>query len=208
VHEKKLHLDLFCRRCSQLFASGKEKAVHDCQPADRWQCDQCIKSYRSKTELASHVDIVHRGRRFPCPQCPTAVLLSSAQALKRHVRLVHETRVKALRCSVCGKAFKDRQTLRGHERTHDTSQRSDPCAQCGKVLSSRGALREHVKTVHNKGSFRHTCEDCGQSFPYAHTLHIHAEMAHLKGPLLVCQVPVPYILVLGAELGIANFDVR
>jgi hypothetical protein len=39
-----------------------------------------------------------------------------------------------------------------------------------------------------KASFRHTCEDCGQTFPYLHVLQIHAEMAHLKGTLLVCQV--------------------
>jgi KRAB domain-containing zinc finger protein len=103
---------------------------------------------------------------------------------------VHETGVKKLRCQTCGKAFKDRQTLRGHERTHDATRQgsSDPCPECGKRFSSRGALREHVKTVHRKASFRHTCEDCGQTFPYLHMLQIHAEMAHLKGTLLVCQV--------------------
>ncbi len=96
------------------------------------------------------MDIVHEGKRFPCALCPD--ILSSAQARKRHVRLVHETRVKKLRCQTCGKAFKDRQTLRGHERTHYATRQgsSDPCPECGKRFSSRGAIREHVKTVHRK----------------------------------------------------------
>ncbi len=188
VHEKKLHLGLFCRSCTGLFDTLEEKATHKCTPPERWQCGQCDKNYKSKSELANHVDIVHEGKRFPCTLCPD--ILASAQARKRHVRLVHETRVKKLRCQTCGKAFKDRQTLRGHERTHDATRQgsSDPCPECGKRFSSRGALREHVKTVHRKASFRHTCEDCGQTFPYSHMLQIHAEMVHLKGTLLVCQV--------------------
>ena len=64
----------------------------------------------------------------------------------------------------------------------------EPCPQCGKLLASRRAFAAHMKRVHERNSFRHTCEDCGQSFPYLNTLQIHAEMAHMKGTLHVCQV--------------------
>jgi hypothetical protein len=65
--------------------------------------------------------------------------------------------------------FKDRQTLHKHEKIHDESTRSDPCPDCGKVLSSNDVLRIHIKRVHEK-NFKHTCEDCGKSYPYLHAL--------------------------------------
>ena len=48
-------------------------------------------------------------------------------------------------------------------------------------------LRIHIKRVHER-NFRHTCEDCGKSYPYLHALQIHAEMAHHKGAALMCTV--------------------
>ena len=90
----------------------------------------------------------HEGVRYPCDICTD--VLSSSQALKRHVRNVHEVKVKNFKCQFCGKSFKDKQTLQKHERIHDDSTKSDPCPECGKILSSNEVLRIHIRRVHER----------------------------------------------------------
>ncbi len=104
---------LRCKLCRQLFR-GEEDA-HACSSSRQqqalsetgFQCDECDKRYTTKGALKLHIETIHRGVRFPCPQCPEdSCLLSNKQALERHIRNVHEVAVCLFKCDTCDSAFK------------------------------------------------------------------------------------------------------
>jgi len=185
LHEKKLHLNLDCKVCYKLFDSVEEREDHECVRPDRFQCSQCDKNYKVKAELKKHIDIIHKGVKYPCPTCSD--VLSSSQSLKRHIRTVHETLEKNFSCDICSKAFKDSDYLQRHMRTHEETTKSFVCQECGKFFKYQNTLKSHIRIMHDK-IFKQTCEECGKCFPDMHKLKIHGEMVHMKGELFTCQL--------------------
>ncbi|XP_052000329.1 zinc finger protein 865-like [Xyrauchen texanus] len=87
--------------------------------------------------------------------------------------------VRPYLCSVCGRGFARRETLRRHDRIH-TGEKSHHCSVCGKYFREAFHLSKH-HTVHS-GEKNFKCILCGKDFGYAQSLKRHGKL-HQKGEL-------------------------
>ncbi|XP_076826980.1 uncharacterized protein LOC143473748 [Brachyhypopomus gauderio] len=87
--------------------------------------------------------------------------------------------VRPYLCSICGRGFARRETLRRHDRIH-TGEKPHHCTVCGKYFREAFHLSKH-HTVHS-GEKNYKCVLCGKDFGYAQSLKRHGKL-HQKGEL-------------------------
>ncbi|KAK3571210.1 hypothetical protein QTP86_004900 [Hemibagrus guttatus] len=87
--------------------------------------------------------------------------------------------VRPYLCSICGRGFARRETLRRHDRIH-TGEKPHHCTVCGKYFREAFHLSKH-HTVHS-GEKNYKCLLCGKDFGYAQSLKRHGKL-HQKGEM-------------------------
>ena len=148
-------------------------------------CDNCPKSFPTKTLLSNHRQEKHTAlkKQHPCRFCgkmfttrsilrvherghtgekPFACELcefraTSVKRVTAHKKRQHENRPKNEVCEICGKGFLLRYQLKEHLNTH-ADVKTHPCQLCGKVLKNFNSHRRHMIRSHGVGF---TCEICG-----------------------------------------------
>ncbi|CAH2083761.1 unnamed protein product [Euphydryas editha] len=145
-----------CRACGKRFVSRasyenhlKYSSRHAVTDVHKYKCTMCEKGYRSQAELRDHVNYQHMGRtRHKCPICDKA--LASPRCITRHVRRAHhgvKENEKDKICQTCGKAFREKKSLREHELIH-SGERPLSCELCGRAFRQRASLYTHRRRVH------------------------------------------------------------
>jgi len=146
------------------------------------KCPECLKDFQSRTHLRNHISRVHLGLRvkcpecgkmvqdvrnhinfvhkkvanFPCDQCSTTCLTSTA--LKLHVSSVHLK--EKTPCPQCGITVTSAYLAAHMRRKHGNKPKSKlVCTHCEKCFPTAGQLAKHVSRVHM--SVREKCSICG-----------------------------------------------
>ncbi|XP_062864862.1 zinc finger protein 219 [Trichomycterus rosablanca] len=140
-------------------------------PAPAFRCHACKGKFRTASELARHVRILHNP--YKCTLCPfsanleehlAAHLQESHPADKPVQRSVFPSRpvtvppqapslpapaVPAFRCETCGQRFTQSWFLKGHMRKHKDSL-DHKCQVCGRGFKEPWFLKNHMKVHLNK----------------------------------------------------------
>ena len=73
-----------CSTCNKEFKDIAARYGHQCQ---RSYCDQCDSSFSSKQKLRLHIESIHEGKKFPCPQCTYKA--GRMSNLRNHIIIKH-----------------------------------------------------------------------------------------------------------------------
>ncbi|XP_053472430.1 zinc finger protein 408 [Ictalurus furcatus] len=167
VHEAKWVPRIKCPECAKELANQNSLRAHMClHTGERpYACPHCAKCFRQRFNLQGHLRR-HTGEKpYGCPHCE--LRFSQAPELKRHL-ICHTG--EAYLCPVCGKALRDPQTLRAHERLH-ADDRPYKCQDCGKGYTLATKLRRHMKSHLEEKP--HKCEICGSKYTLMQSLQRH-----------------------------------
>ncbi|XP_055508460.1 protein snail homolog Sna-like [Leucoraja erinacea] len=137
--------------------------------AEKFQCNQCTKSYSTFAGLSRHKQLhceVQARKSFNCKYCEKEYV--SLGALKMHIR----SHTLPCVCKICGKAFSRPWLLQGHIRTH-TGEKPFSCPHCNRAFADRSNLRAHLQTHSDVKKYQ--CKNCSKTFSRMSLLHKHEE---------------------------------
>jgi len=135
---------------------------------DFYKCDQCDKSYRSKSRLIIH-QRSHTGEKpFMCSYCSRTFTSREYQMI--HERRLHGDKSKPYSCTTCDKTYEDKFQLDIHMRSH-TGERPFKCGYCPKRFTSNASKTGHEMRVH--GDSPYSCEICKKTFARPYELKNH-----------------------------------
>ena len=115
-----------------------------------FQCDECGKSFLSKSHLDNHKN------------AHTDV----TESYECNLSNVNVRNTQKFQCEECEKSFTSKSRLNIHKRGH-SGFKLDECKACGKTLTHCNCLQRH------QNSKEYKCEDCGRMFAYYNALKAH-----------------------------------
>ena len=118
THIRVQHMSDPALQCSDFTAGDKyglkiHMATH--QPASKFQCDQCPRSYNTKGHLKQH-QLEHQGRFRPCPHCRATFAQKSGlvkhipRCPKQEGGVPDEEHI----CEICGRKYRRKRELPRH----------------------------------------------------------------------------------------------
>lgn len=105
-----------------------------------YECKECNKEFSSRFKMFNHRKL-HTSKGV-CNICGMVIRIDN---LKRHILLHSETPVT---CEVCGKIFKNSESLRSHKRIHMGI--TFTCEFCGRCFRVKSEYTRHLKAHSSK----------------------------------------------------------
>lgn len=141
-----------------LSATKKKKTAPEDKPV--FTCEQCLRSFKWKSQLDYHMRSHATEKEFKCTFCDKG--LSQLSSLKRHLR-VHSGE-KPYECQECGKRFVEKGKLNLHLRKHTGEQpeKKYKCSVCDRGFTLSANLTTHMRTHTGEKPF--PCPQCGKGF--------------------------------------------
>lgn len=151
----------------------------------------CKGTFSGWTCLRNHLVRSHRPPRYVCPRPNCTIAFTSSNAVRDHVRIVHEkTRVPCPLADEydCDRSFATKEYARRHAKEHHKDKRRYPCPLAEETnyksdFSSKRAAERHASAIHQK--IRIPCPaadeyDCPKTFSFLNTAQQHVIKAHNK----------------------------
>ena len=157
-----------------LFADSTDTFEITIAGKQKFECEQCQKTFSTKVRLLSHVSIIHNGvKNFQCDDCGKK--FGYKWNLKSHVKKCKRTDIqeenangkekvnlptklkKAFQlndedifiCDICEKRFKNKYNLKEHMSCVHSEARPFKCEDCSSSFKMDNHLKKHITRVHN-----------------------------------------------------------
>nr|XP_029733264.1 transcription factor grauzone-like [Aedes albopictus] len=145
----------------------------------------CNYKLTRKPRIIDHIMYHKDPSRYRCDICSKQ--FKHSIALNRHKGMKHtQEEAKTFQCSMCPKAFAERQFLHVHEKYHrKMSEKNFRCEFCDKYFAFESMLKQHERLVHTK-ECHFVCHICARGFQalssYSSHLASHDEEAKKEKP--------------------------
>lgn len=144
-------------------------------------CSKCNKQFPSRTNLLTHIQVVHTNERLKCTVAGCDKIFKTNAGIVGHIQNIHPEEIK--QCDVCQKSFYSEEKLAEHRLNHSKSEKiSFDCNLCDKMFPNKHALRVHL-TQHEKDF---SCNVCNEKFSSVKQMMQHRER-HGKKPSITCR---------------------
>ncbi|XP_059470503.1 oocyte zinc finger protein XlCOF6-like [Neocloeon triangulifer] len=178
---------LMCEKCRKTFGSADDLKSHNCSPLVCYFCN----SWFANTKEQEQHQSLHDGP-YICDMC--GATFSNLEVLQYHI-LWHTSgkgRKRLYQCKVCGRLFKSRFGLKGHESSH-TDQRLYSCYICNTSFRNKDEMLLH-RNQHTKEEKEHklgetprkknlqTCEVCKKVLGSKASLKVHMRIHRGEKP--------------------------
>lgn len=138
---------------------------------DAFLCQECGKSFSSKTWFNDHKLFHIKDKKFFCDKCN--VDFPSQRHFVVHMKKRHKIDcIGKNKCHECDLTFPFEHNLISHNRFIHTKP-SLLCSVCGKCFSAQGHLTVHMK-IHGEGQC--VCSTCGKKFKQMKNLQVHTRI--------------------------------
>lgn len=160
--------------CKVRMQDPKNLKYHmQCHSNNEFKCVQCGELFSFWKPLAGHLWRSHKidMELYACNLCDYKSF-SLGKLNNVHKRIHSE--VRSFTCTVCHKAFKNKQQLRNHRSIHrDVSEKLvHVCEQCQRKFSSKRSRDLHIQAVHDKTK-PYSCNFCSYKSSSATSLNMH-----------------------------------
>ncbi|XP_061736358.1 zinc finger protein 721-like isoform X2 [Nerophis ophidion] len=173
-----------CPTCGRVFphntALKRHLVIHT--GSRPFKCFICGRGFTQSGNLKTHMK-VHKGEskwtlaeeKSPTTESPSVTNHVCGECgmnfpLKDQLEEHRGSHKKPYACPVCGKPFKNIESLKIHSRIH-TANSPFACSECGKTFISSCSLKRHE--LAHRGEKNYHCEQCGKAFLYASYLAVH-----------------------------------
>ncbi|XP_008180332.1 zinc finger protein 708-like [Acyrthosiphon pisum] len=145
----------------------RHSKTHTTKRIKQFICDNCGKSYNTKSDLTTHILLCCTERKlYTSFICDKGV--SQAGDLKKYKR--PHTGIKSFKCDICDKGFSDPGYLRKHKITH-TGIKPYMCDICKKGFAQKINIKIHLRT--HTGDKSYECDICGKKYYQKSNLTTH-----------------------------------
>lgn len=154
--------------------------------SDAIMCDQCGVTYKTKKQMARHMELKHHPDRhvhFGAKKRACTICGGKFVDLRVHMRT--HTKVKPYTCTVCNSSYSHSSYLNIHMRSH-TGETPYICDICGRSFRSQGKLTHHSKRHSNVK--QHPCDQCDRAYHERFELQKHIDIVHKGIRLFTCDV--------------------
>ena len=179
------HLCIDCGKAYSLRGSLRLhwRQVH-CDHSALFHCNLCGTEFISERSLSLHIGKRHSNGQKPfcCRKCGFQCM--SRNALKNHRYREHEEKNK--QCEVCGRGFKNTQSLCEHMLVHK-GLKPFSCERCGRTFRTKKQLRNHILGHHSNIQRPFRCDKCERGFRKQQNLTQH-RLSHTGEKPYKCSV--------------------
>ena len=176
---------------------GKEAPTH--KDRRQYVCDQCAKSFYSRTAFKRHLKkhenepLVDPNQKYSCKTCELD--FKSPANYVQHYRMAHksmppdlkELNIPHMICDQCPNVFFNDRTLKHHIRiSHNVDGYKKKkniiertCPHCEKTFKCLISFKEHVKSKHEKDT-PYKCDQCERAYGTIQVLRTHRRAMHQR----------------------------
>lgn len=168
-----------CEICMKRFRKKVDLRSHMVTHSDArpYKCKECMKTFKRKSNLRAH-KVTHNPDLYP--QCDVCGKRFTSRACFSQHKYLH-TPNKSFECEVCKKRFTLKKALRDHFLNH-TNVRKFECDSCKKKFKTKSALRHHLRKYVCK---EYECDECGGCFYSMTQLKRHRNLIHNGNSVLL-----------------------
>ncbi|XP_038221178.1 zinc finger protein 570-like isoform X11 [Zerene cesonia] len=173
---------LLCGLCDKNFPCLRQLSRHMSSHYQNFTCEECGKSYTTKSSLQQHINFTHITAERICRRCKQT--FGSLEAKREHVE--KNSNCWVYHCVICTKRFMKWSQKEEHlVNVHGHVKRTHSCPECGLKFDTRYTYRNHFATTHAALCF--VCSYCGKKFSTKRYLEEHS-VVHTGVKLFDCSV--------------------